>query len=344
METSMKNERAMHWYRRLSSGIAGCLCIAASACTAEIGEPGENLDEEGYEPAEAVAENDQSVTCSPQLKVFPVRGKHNTGYDKNAGNTGSWTCNAEYSNSDFIGGDHLGIDIWGAPGTPIAATADGTVKYRRTSAHAGNYVRINDACGWGHYSGHLASFAPGIKEGQWVKAGTIIGYLGNTGTSSNGVYHLHFSLFPDGNYNAGVNPHPYLKAVEKNVCTSSAPAPGVPDAYQPIGMFDHLDARGGGKIGLWGWAMDPDTKTKAIPVHVVVWGSDGVKRGPYVRTANQHRPDVGSAYPGYGNYHGYADVFGPFPKGSTKVQVFAIDSSNTANDYKSIGVKWINVY
>lgn len=44
------------------------------------------------------------------------------------------------------------------------------------------------------------------------------GHLGKTGTASNGVVHLHYSTYPDGNYNAGVDPYPYLKVVENDVC------------------------------------------------------------------------------------------------------------------------------
>jgi murein DD-endopeptidase MepM/ murein hydrolase activator NlpD len=158
------------------------------------------------------------VSCGARIAVYPVRGRHNNGYDSQAGNSSLWTCDDARSNSDFVAGDHLGNDIWAAQGTPVAATVDGTLTLTGYSSYSGNKVTIKDGCGWYHFFCHLQRIAPGMQNGVKVKAGQIIGYVGKTGTASNGVVHLHYSLYPDGNYNRGINPWPYLKAVEKNVC------------------------------------------------------------------------------------------------------------------------------
>ena len=50
------------------------------------------------------SEVEQPVTCDPALVFYPVRGRHNNGYDSQAGNSRLWTCNADRSNSDFIAG------------------------------------------------------------------------------------------------------------------------------------------------------------------------------------------------------------------------------------------------
>lgn len=163
-------------------------------------------------------EASQDVTCAPRVTVYPVRGKHNHGYDSKAGTKSLWSCNADRSNSDFVKGDHIGNDIWAAEGTPVAATADGTLTLTGWSDYSGNKVTIKDACGWYHFFCHLKSIAPGMKNGVKVKAGQIIGYVGKTGTASNGVVHLHTSIYPAGSYSKGVDPHPYQRKFESNVC------------------------------------------------------------------------------------------------------------------------------
>jgi murein DD-endopeptidase MepM/ murein hydrolase activator NlpD len=152
------------------------------------------------------------------LRYFPVRGKHNTGYDPSADNSKSWACGNHKSNSDF-GKKHLGIDIWAAEGTPVVATMGGTVTQAELDKYGGNRVTIGDRSGWSHYFAHMQKLAPGLKKGQKIEAGVVIGYVGKTGTSSNGVVHLHYSMYPGNNYEKGTNPHPYLKQVEYNVCT-----------------------------------------------------------------------------------------------------------------------------
>ena len=156
--------------------------------------------------------------AKPNLKLFPVRGKHNLGYEApSTGDASMWTCDAAHSNSDF-GGDHIGVDIWAKRGTPVAATVDGTLVLTGYSAYSGNKVTVRTDGGWYHFNCHLDSIAPGMVNGNRVKAGDIIGYVGSTGTASNGVVHLHYSIYKDGNYDAGIDPWPYLHAVEWHVC------------------------------------------------------------------------------------------------------------------------------
>jgi hypothetical protein len=180
------------------------------------------------EPTEVEGEAEGDVTCDPRLVYYPVRGRHNNGYDSQAGNSSLWTCNADRSNSDFIAGDHLGNDIWAAGGTPVVATVSGRATLVGFSSFSGNKVTIIDSCGWAHFSTHLRSIAPGITNGTFVPAGTVIGSVGNSGTGSNGVIHLHYSIYPAGNYNAGINPWRHLNAVESNVCNLPGANPPPP--------------------------------------------------------------------------------------------------------------------
>ncbi|HEX3760808.1 MAG TPA: M23 family metallopeptidase, partial [Kofleriaceae bacterium] len=161
----------------------------------------------------------QGVTCNPTLTYYPVRGPHNNGSDPTAGDSSQWTCDDAHSNSDYnTSQPHLGNDIWAAEGTPVIATNSGSLVLTGFTPDSGNHVTLIDSCGWYHFSTHLQSIAPGIENGKTITAGTVIGYVGNSGTLSNGVIHLHYSIYPDNNYDAGIDPWPYLHAVEHNVC------------------------------------------------------------------------------------------------------------------------------
>jgi hypothetical protein len=102
----------------------------------------------------------------------------------------------------------------------------------------------------------------------------------------------------------------------------------------PFGSFDGVSA-GSGNVRLTGWAIDPDT-TLPIKVHAYV---DGAYKGEF--TANASRPDVGSAYPGFGNNHGF-DFTIPISGGQHQICVFAINAgAGTVNPM--IGCRTIDV-
>jgi murein DD-endopeptidase MepM/ murein hydrolase activator NlpD len=61
------------------------------------------------------------------------------------------------------------------------------------------------------YYAHLSGFASGMKVGKKVKAGTVIGFVGNTGDAQGTPYHLHFGYSPDRSQGARwANPYPML--------------------------------------------------------------------------------------------------------------------------------------
>lgn len=155
----------------------------------------------------------------PALLVFPVRGKHDVGYQSAAtGDPAQWTCDDAHSNSDFVPGTHLGNDIWAKRGTPVAATVNGTLRYTGFTSYSGNAVTIVTDDGWYHFMCHMDHLAPGMVDGRHVTAGEIVGAVGNTGTASNGVVHLHYSIYKNDNYDGGIDPWTHLHAVEHAVC------------------------------------------------------------------------------------------------------------------------------
>ncbi|MDZ4395166.1 M23 family metallopeptidase [Cypionkella sp.] len=91
---------------------------------------------------------------------------------------------------------HRGTD-WAAPsGTPVMAAFDGTVLLAGDGGSYGNLVKLSHAGGTETRYAHLSAFADGIKAGDVVAAGQLIGYIGTTGQSTGP--HLHFELYENG--------------------------------------------------------------------------------------------------------------------------------------------------
>ena len=98
---------------------------------------------------------------------------------------------------------HGGIDIRAKIGTPVIATADGTIYKASLEGDWGNLIIISHADGYETWYAHLNGFS--IIESQTVKKGEVIGYVGNTGISTGP--HLHYEVKHNGKR---VNPIDYL--------------------------------------------------------------------------------------------------------------------------------------
>lgn len=99
---------------------------------------------------------------------------------------------------------HNGIDMACPTMTPIYASRSGQVTVAGYQADgAGNYVQINHGDGFRSIYMHMTYYI--VSEGQYVTAGQVIGYVGNTGLSKGN--HLHFGISYNGTY---VNPIEYL--------------------------------------------------------------------------------------------------------------------------------------
>lgn len=101
---------------------------------------------------------------------------------------------------------HQGIDLAAPVGTPIYATADGTVSeagYNRGGY--GNLIKLNHGRGIETRYGHLSRIL--VSPGQRVTRGQLIGRMGSTGRSTGS--HLHYEVRIDGR---AVNPIPFMKS------------------------------------------------------------------------------------------------------------------------------------
>jgi murein DD-endopeptidase MepM/ murein hydrolase activator NlpD len=89
---------------------------------------------------------------------------------------------------------HLGFDLAGLQHMPIQAANDGVVVYAGFFGIYGNAVLIDHGCALQTLYGHMSSI--GVKEGEAVKRGQVIGRSGQTGLA--GGDHLHFTVLIDG--------------------------------------------------------------------------------------------------------------------------------------------------
>jgi len=85
---------------------------------------------------------------------------------------------------------HKGVDFFARAGTPVIATADGTVTMAREDGGMGLMVEISHGNGFETRYGHLSGIL--VKRGQDVKRGETIGLVGNTGRSTGP--HLHYEV------------------------------------------------------------------------------------------------------------------------------------------------------
>lgn len=90
---------------------------------------------------------------------------------------------------------HEAIDIHAPRGTPVVAVADGEIVQLHQGSLGGNSIYHLDADGRArYYYAHLERYAEGLVEGQQVRRGQVIGYVGDTGNAQPGDFHLHFSV------------------------------------------------------------------------------------------------------------------------------------------------------
>jgi len=149
------------------------------------------IQSKSYDEVIEKAMNKESMlACTPAIQ--PISNKTLSQISSGFG----WRIQPLYKVREF----HPGQDFAAIIGTPVYATADGVVEKVESSFHGyGNNIIINHGFGYKTLYGHLNGFA--IKEGQKVKRGTTIGYVGNTGMSTGP--HLHYEVIKN---NEKINP------------------------------------------------------------------------------------------------------------------------------------------
>jgi murein DD-endopeptidase MepM/ murein hydrolase activator NlpD len=113
-------------------------------------------------------------------------------------------------------GWHHGEDIFAPMGAPLLAVADGTLFSVGWNDIGGLRLWLRDTKGNEFYYAHLSAFSPLAIDGVRVRAGDVIGFVGNSGDAETTPPHLHFEIHPVGllglGYDGVINPYRYLLA------------------------------------------------------------------------------------------------------------------------------------
>lgn len=115
---------------------------------------------------------------------------------------------------------HEAIDIMAPTGTPVVAVDDGRITKLFTSKPGGLTIYQYDPEGrLAYYYAHLQRYADGLREGQEVRRGEVIGYVGASGNANPAAPHLHFAVFRLGTpprwwEGEAVNPYPALSRAQ----------------------------------------------------------------------------------------------------------------------------------
>ena len=109
-------------------------------------------------------------------------------------------------------GPHQGNDIFADFGSPVVAVTDGTISRVGTLPISGNRLWLTSPGGDAFFYAHMSAFSHAAVNGAQVKAGTVIGFVGNTGDAEPTPPHVHFEVHPGGEAQDAVDPHPILLA------------------------------------------------------------------------------------------------------------------------------------
>jgi hypothetical protein len=149
---------------------------------------------------------------SRPLKVTPPLGRGSYVFPV----VGAWGYVDTYGGfrGDVQGSWHHGVDLFAPLGTPVVAVANGTINRVGWEKIGGWRLWVRDAAADEFYYAHLSGYAPGIFHSRHVRAGQVIGFVGNTGDAYPRGAHLHFEIHPHQllrlGYGGAVDPATYL--------------------------------------------------------------------------------------------------------------------------------------
>ena len=153
------------------------------------------------------------------IRCFPVAkdpyGKESVYYEDSWGNSRNYGGRRLHEGTDIMTSNNV-------PGYfPIVSVCDGVVEKKGWLRLGGYRLGIRASGGAYFYYAHLASYADGIEQGSVVKAGQVIGYMGNTGYGKEGTVgkfdvHLHFGIYiTAGKKEVSINPFEVLRLTDK---------------------------------------------------------------------------------------------------------------------------------
>ena len=136
---------------------------------------------------------------------------------------GTWGANRGWGGRRI----HEGTDLFARYGTQVYSTSYGVIEIMGWNDYGGWRIGIRDHLNTYHYYAHLNSFHEGVKLGDIVEPGTLIGYVGSSGygkegTSGKFAPHLHYGMYKfNGRVEWAYDPYPSLLLWEKQTKANS---------------------------------------------------------------------------------------------------------------------------
>ncbi len=180
--------------------------VGACATTARAGQPAPRRSTPALAQADGPADrrsaDDHPAAARPGPYDFPVFGRSSF-----VDTYGAYRADVNY---------HHGDDIFGELGQPLLAVATGTLFSVGWNRVGGNRIWLRDEQGNEFYYAHLSAFSSLAVNGAHVKAGEVIGFMGDTGDAEGTPTHLHFEVHPVSllylGYDGAVDPTSYLES------------------------------------------------------------------------------------------------------------------------------------
>ncbi len=104
---------------------------------------------------------------------------------------------------------HMGIDLAHRRGSPIFAVESGRIDRTKRQANKALQIVLRGRSGAKYYYGHMDRVL--VRGGQRVKAGQVIGRMGDSG--SPGQVHLHFEYWKSGGESDAIDPEPFIRRI-----------------------------------------------------------------------------------------------------------------------------------
>jgi murein DD-endopeptidase MepM/ murein hydrolase activator NlpD len=216
--------------------LVGYANLTSETPRAELAKPRKTIPREPVEPRSQPKRDTEPRSSLPPVRqvpfnvvpkltaggyVFPVYGP--ASYTN--------TFGAPRANTGW----HHGEDIFAPLGAPILAVANGIVYSVGWNDVGGLRLWLQDLAGNEFYYAHLSAFSPLAVNGAQVRAGDVLGFMGNTGDAEHTPYHLHFEVHPASlmyqGYDGVVPPFSYLNAWKR---LQDLPLTGVSGWAPPI--------------------------------------------------------------------------------------------------------------
>lgn len=154
------------------------------------------------------------------LKYFPVpnMGTENAyvTYDDSWNGLRTYGGNRRHEGTDLMASNNIRGYF------PVISVTDGIVENIGWLDKGGNRIGIRSQAGGYFYYAHLYSYAPGMKKGDKVIAGQLLGFMGDSGYGKEGTIgkfdvHLHFGIYVNSSFGEmSVDPYRILKFLEEN--------------------------------------------------------------------------------------------------------------------------------